>query len=73
MKNQSIAVLLAFFLGIIGAHRFYLGRVKSGLVYLLFCWTGFTFFLGVLEAIRFALMDPIEFKSRYRQDDTDWR
>jgi TM2 domain-containing membrane protein YozV len=39
MKNKVVAALLAFFLGGFGAHKFYLGQIGWGVVYLLFCWT----------------------------------
>ncbi len=34
-KNNLVALLLCFFLGILGVHRFYVGRVGSGIVQLL--------------------------------------
>ena len=34
-KNKWIAFLLCFFLGFIGAHKFYEGRVGQGILYLL--------------------------------------
>ena len=40
MKNKTVAILLAFFLGGIGVHKFYLGNAMLGVVYLLLCWTG---------------------------------
>jgi TM2 domain-containing membrane protein YozV len=46
-KDPTTALLLAFFLGGIGGHKFYMGRVGMGLVYLLFCWT----FLPSLAAL----------------------
>ncbi|MBQ7138712.1 MAG: TM2 domain-containing protein [Clostridia bacterium] len=33
-RSRLVALLLCFFLGIIGAHKFYLGRFGLGLVYL---------------------------------------
>lgn len=33
-KSVGVAYALWFFLGVLGAHRFYLGRVGSGLIYL---------------------------------------
>lgn len=39
MKSKSTAVLLTFFLGGLGIHRFYLGQNKLGILYLVFCWT----------------------------------
>ncbi|MDA9472755.1 TM2 domain-containing protein [Enterococcus sp. 5H] len=38
--NKWIYFLLAFFLGGIGAHKFYSGFGGKGIMYLVFCWTG---------------------------------
>ena len=35
MKSKGVAYLLWFFLGMFSAHRFYLGKVGSGILYLL--------------------------------------
>ena len=37
------------FLGGIGAHKFYLGHMVWGLLYLVFAWTFIPAFLGFLE------------------------
>ncbi len=37
-KSRLVAFLLAWFLGIFGAHRFYAGRITSGVLQLLFGW-----------------------------------
>jgi TM2 domain-containing membrane protein YozV len=34
-KSKGVAYLLWFFLGIIGAHKFYLGKVVTGIIYIL--------------------------------------
>ena len=33
-KSRAIALILCFFLGIFGAHRFYAGRILMGVIYL---------------------------------------
>lgn len=38
-KNRITAALLALVFGGIGVHRFYLGKIVSGIFYLLLCWT----------------------------------
>jgi TM2 domain-containing membrane protein YozV len=35
MRRRKTAIILCLFLGWIGVHRFYLGRLISGLIYLL--------------------------------------
>ncbi|MBI9015602.1 MAG: TM2 domain-containing protein [Clostridiales bacterium] len=50
-KNKWVAFFLALFLGGIGAHKFYEGKILLGIIYLVFCWTGIPSFIGFIEAI----------------------
>jgi TM2 domain-containing membrane protein YozV len=45
-KSSMTAYLLAFFLGGLGIHLFYLGKYLRGTVYLLLCWTYIPIILG---------------------------
>lgn len=38
-KDPTTGILLALFLGGVGAHRFYLKQTGLGILYLVFCWT----------------------------------
>jgi TM2 domain len=63
--NRTTAGLLALLLGGLGVHRFYLGRPGTGILYLLFCWTGIPLLLGLIEGIILLSMSDAEFTERY--------
>lgn len=65
MKNRGIAIVLALFLGWLGVHRFYLGRIGSGFLYLLFFWTYIPFLISLIEVVRLALMNEDTFHTKY--------
>lgn len=65
MKNRGLAIALALFLGGLGIHRFYVGRVGSGFLYLIFCWTFIPSILGLFTAIRWAFMSDQKFDELY--------
>ena len=48
-RDEVVGILLALFLGGLGIHHFYLRRTGLGILYLCFCWTGITTFLGFIE------------------------
>ncbi len=65
MKNKLLTIVLAFFFGGFGIHRFYLGQPKYGWLYLVFCWTLVPFLIGILDAICFILMSRATFNLKY--------
>jgi len=66
-KSKIAAALFAFFLGGIGAHKFYLGKIGMGIVYILFCWTFIPSFIGFIEGILFLTMSEEKFAEKYGQ------
>lgn len=48
-RNPSTALILALFLGGLGAHRFYLRQWGWGAAYVLFCWTFVPVFVALVE------------------------
>jgi TM2 domain-containing membrane protein YozV len=52
-KSRGVAIALSYFLGIFGVHRFYLGEIKKGAIYLVFCWTAIPFFLGLYDGFKY--------------------
>lgn len=49
--NKVVYCLLALFLGGIGAHKFYAGKIGKGVLYLIFCWTAIPAFIALIEFI----------------------
>lgn len=51
VKSKVVAGLLGIFLGGIGIHKFYLGKIFQGIIYLIFCWTYIPAIVGFIEGI----------------------
>ena len=54
-KNKWVALLLCFFLGAIGAHKFYEGKIFMGILYL---FTGGLFLIGTVIDFIVLLFKP---------------
>jgi len=67
-RSKLAAVLLAFFLGGFGIHKFYLGQTGWGIIYLLLCWTFIPAFIAVIEAVLLLVMSDERFNLKYGQD-----
>ena len=65
MKSKTTATILAFFLGGIGGHRFYLGQAGRGILYLIFCWTFVPAFIAFIDFIIFLTMSEESFNMKY--------
>lgn len=63
--RRLAAALFAIFLGSFGAHKFYLGKVGQGILYLAFFWTAIPGIVGLVEGILFLAMSEEEFNARY--------
>lgn len=48
-RNPSTALILALFLGGLGAHRFYLGQWGWGIAYIVFAWTFIPVIVALIE------------------------
>jgi TM2 domain-containing membrane protein YozV len=64
-KDRTVAALLAIILGTIGAHKFYLGKLGDGIIFLLLCWTGIPTVLGIIEGIIYLAHSQKSFEKRY--------
>lgn len=64
-KSKTTTILLAFFLGTFGAHRFYLGQHWKGIFSILFCWTYIPTIISFIDVIVFAVMSQDKFDDKY--------
>lgn len=59
VRNKWVALLLCFFVGWLGAHRFYEGKIISGIVYF---FTFGLFGVGVVIDLIALLLKPVEYQ-----------
>jgi len=67
MKNKVAAGVLAILLGGLGIHKFYLGKLGQGILYLIFSWTGIPSIIGLIEGILYLIQTDEEFNAKYNQ------
>ena len=69
-KNKVVYALLAIFLGVWGAHKYYVGDIKNGIFYLLLfaCTLGLGSVLTLITAIIALVLSDEDFNQRYVVD-----
>jgi TM2 domain-containing membrane protein YozV len=60
-KSRIVAGVLGLLLGGLGVHKFYLGNVGLGIVYLIFFWTFIPAIIGFIEGIIYLVQSDEEF------------
>lgn len=68
MKSKKVAIILAALLGGLGIHRFYLGRIFTGILYFIFSWTFFPVLLSLVDIIYYLWLSDVEFNLRYNEE-----
>jgi TM2 domain-containing membrane protein YozV len=72
-RNKIVAALLAFFLGPLGIHRFYLGRTGTAITMLVLTCTLFGMAVTIpwafVDFIRYLIMPDREFADRYARKE----
>lgn len=72
-RNKYVAAILAFLVGPLGIHRFYLGRTGSGIAMLVLTCTIVGLLLSVpwafVDMVRYLVMSDREFAARYARAD----
>jgi hypothetical protein len=63
-RNRVTAGLLAIFLGGFGAHKFYMGNARSGVIYLLLSLTLIPTLISIVEGIIYLRDSDEDFEKR---------
>ena len=66
-KSRLVAILLAFFIGVLGAHRFYVGKIGTGIL-----WLVTLGWLGIGTLIDIILIAAGSFKDSDGLRVTEW-
>ncbi|SHK54963.1 TM2 domain-containing protein [Selenomonas ruminantium] len=65
LMQKLIMSGLAIALGTLGAHKFYQGKTKWGVAYIVLCWTLIPTFVSIIEGIRYFFMPVDDFYEQY--------
>lgn len=66
IKNKVVAGILGILLGGLGIHKFYMGQIGMGVLYLVFCWTGIPVIVGFIEGIVYLCSNDHNFQVKHR-------
>ncbi|WP_446937092.1 TM2 domain-containing protein [Lysinibacillus fusiformis] len=66
IKSKGLAGFLAIFFGGIGIHKFYLGKIFQGILYLVFCWTYIPVIISFIEGIIYLLSSEHNFSVKHK-------
>lgn len=66
IKSKVVAGLLGIFLGGLGIHKFYMGKIGMGIVYLIFCWTYIPAIIGFIEGIVYLCSNDHNFQVKHK-------
>ena len=62
VKSKVTAGVLGILLGGLGIHKFYMGKIGMGILYLVFCWTYIPAIVGFVEGIIYLCSNDENFQ-----------
>src|SRR5829696_2122965 len=63
--SKAVLLLLTFFTGGLGGHKFYLGKYWQGALYLLFFWTYIPALVSLIEFVVYAVTSSERLNEKY--------
>ena len=63
--SKGVLLLITFFTGGIGGHKFYVGKTKQGIMYLLLFWTSIPGFIALIEFVIYAFTKEENLQDKY--------
>lgn len=66
-RNKSFATFIAFFFGIFGYQKFYLGRTEQGILSLMICWTFIPVITGIVDYVKLEKMSKGKFDEKFNK------
>lgn len=70
-KSKTIAIILCLFLGIFGVHKFYLNKIKMGILYFILAFCAISIILAIIDLIILIFISNEEFDKLYNSDYID--
>ena len=64
VRSKIAAGIFGILLGSFGVHKFYLGKIGLGIVYILFFWTGIPGIIGIIEGILYLTSSDRDFEAK---------
>lgn len=65
VKSKVVAGVLGILLGGLGIHKFYMGKIGMGILYLVFCWTYIPAIVGFVEGIIYLCSNDENFQLKH--------
>ena len=65
VKSKAVAGVLGILLGGLGIHKFYLGKIGMGVLYICFCWTYIPAIVGFVEGIMYLCSSDENFQLKH--------
>ena len=66
-RNRCFGSFRPFLLGSFGIHKFYLGKIGMGILYIVFCWSYIPAIVGFIEGIIYLSMNDEDFDMKYNR------